>query len=458
MAKKTDYQHEPEDSSQVSFPAFVVEGEKPRGPIEKLLSLFADVRAGEGLAVLILTINVFMLLSAYYLLKTAREPLILTQGGASVKAYSSAGQAALLIVLIPLYSLVASRFNRLKLIVGLSLFFASHLLVFQALGGAGLRIGVAFFIWVGVFNVFVISQFWAFANDIYTEAQGKRLFPMIGVGAAIGALVGAQAAVWLIKNFHFTAYSLMGSAAAVLLICASLTYVVHRLEARRGEQVMNKHAEDPIEGDNGFKLVLQSRYLRLVALLIVILNLVNTTGEFILSSFALQEATRQFAGDKEAISKFIGVFYGDYLTIVNLVALLIQTFAVSRIFNYVSVRGALFVLPSIALLNYSFIALAPILGVVRGAKILENAIDYSLQNTVRHALFLPTTRAEKYKAKAAVDTFFMRFGDVLQGGIVKIGGELHISLAGFAWFNVAMTLIWLWIASRLRAEHRRMNF
>ena len=103
-------------------------------------------------------------------------------------------------------------------------------------------------------------------------------------------------------------------------------------------------------------------------------------------------------------------------------------------------------------------AVAPALAIVRGAKTLENATDYSLQNTVRQALFLPTTREEKYKAKAAIDTFFMRSGDVLQAGIVRLGAQLHFSLTGFAWVNVGLTLVWLYIVSRLSREHRRMGF
>jgi AAA family ATP:ADP antiporter len=81
-----------------------------------------------------------------------------------------------------------------------------------------------------------------------------------------------------------------------------------------------------------------------------------------------------------------------------------------------------------------------------------------LQNTVRQALFLPTSRVEKYKAKAAIDTFFTRFGDVLQAGLVKIGGELSIGLTGFAWINVALTVVWLWVASALSRQHRKMGF
>src|SRR5262249_28374026 len=146
MTERPEYQTHPELHTQTSFPSFQVVGEQPRSALERFLSLFADVRAGEGLGALLLMINVFLLLGAYYLLKTAREPLILTEGGAAVKSYSAAGQAVLLMILVPLYGIVGSRVNRLKLITGLMLFFALHLVTFQILGSAGAQIGVAYYI------------------------------------------------------------------------------------------------------------------------------------------------------------------------------------------------------------------------------------------------------------------------------------------------------------------------
>jgi AAA family ATP:ADP antiporter len=444
--------------SGVSFPSFKTIGEKPKGPLEKFLSLFADVRAGEGLGALILMVNVFLLLAAYYLLKTAREPMVLTEGGATVKAYSSAGQAALLMILVPLYGLVGTRVKRIVLVMGLTLFFASHLLVFQAVGATGSQIGVAFYIWVGIFNVFVISQFWAFANDLYTESQGKRLFPMIGVGASVGAFAGAQIATVLFKQLKLTPYALMGLAAGALVVCATLTWVANRTEVRREDQVMAQHADEPLGKEGGFSLIFHDRYLLLIACLIVLLNLVNTTGEFLLSTLVENAAVQQFAGNKAAMQAFIGGFYGDYFRWVNLLGIVFQTLLVSRVFRLIGVRGALFVLPSIALVSYSILAVAPLLTLVRLVKTLENSTDYSLQNTVRQALFLPTSREAKYKAKAAIDSFFHRFGDVLQSGVVKVGNELSIGFTGFAWLNVGLTVVWLWIASRLYREHRRMGF
>ena len=443
--------------STASFPVFRTNGDKPKGPVENILSIFADVRAGEGAGALLLMVNVFLLLGAYYLLKTAREPLILTEGGAAVKAYSAAGQAIVLMILVPLYGLIGTRVKRLTLVSGLSLFFATHLVVFRILGAFGVHIGVAYYIWVGVFNLFVVSQFWAFANDLYTESQGKRLFPMIGVGASVGALAGSQAATSLFKDFHITPYVLMSLGCAILLITTLLTRLANRIETRRAGQSKGAQEHETLGAQDGFALIFRDRYLLLIAGLIVVLNVVNTTGEFLLSSVVEQEAIRQFAGNKAAMQGFIGAFYGDYFRWVNLLGIVFQALLVSRIFNKIGVRGAVFVLPCIALASYSVLALAPILAVVRGVKTLENATDYSLQNTIRAALFLPTSREAKYKAKAAIDTFFTRFGDVLQAGVVKVGLSLSASLAVFAWFNAALTIVWLWIAFRLYQYNRRVG-
>jgi AAA family ATP:ADP antiporter len=135
----------------------------------------------------------------------------------------------------------------------------------------------------------------------------------------------------------------------------------------------------------------------------------------------------------------------------------LQTLVTSRIFRLIGVRGALFVLPTLALISYTVLALLPVLAVVRWTKILENSTDYSIMNTVRHALWLPISREAKYKAKAAIDTFCMRGGDVLQAGIVFIGSSLGAGIAGFSWLNVGLTIVWLLAGSRIYIKHRMLQ-
>jgi AAA family ATP:ADP antiporter len=448
----------PELQSLQSFPLFRTLGEKPKSRLEKFLSLFADVRAGEGLSVVLLTLNTFLLLAGYYLVKTAREPLILTQGGAEVKAYSSAGQALVLLALIPLYGWVSSHLNRVKLIAGLSLFFAANLVVFALLGAAGVHIAVFFYIWVGIFSVFSVSQIWAFANDLYTEGQGKRLFALIGAGSSVGAIAGSAFASVLFKQYGFTAYSLMLLCAAALLVTMVLIVVVNRREGRYGEAQVRQEGEAPLGPEGGFQLILRDRYLLWIALLIVLLNIVNTSGEYLLDKLLTLESVKRFGEDAASLAerqRFIGGFKGEFFSVVNLVGALLQTFFVSRLFRFAGVRGALFVLPCIALVSYSIFAVAPVLLVVRIVKTFENASDYSIQNTVRQALWLPTSREAKYKAKAAVDSFFTRFGDVLAAGVIYAATAIQATLPVIGALNIALTALWLYVASRIAREHRR---
>src|SRR6202167_3605181 len=144
-----------------------------KGPLERLVSVISDVRPGESQGALLLTLDLALLLGAYYLLKTVRESLILAESGAEVKAYSSAAQAIILLGVVPLYGWIATHLNRNRLLRWTTLFFASNLLIFYFVGKAGTRIGVVYYIWVGIFNVFIVAQLWDFAADLFTEDQGK---------------------------------------------------------------------------------------------------------------------------------------------------------------------------------------------------------------------------------------------------------------------------------------------
>jgi AAA family ATP:ADP antiporter len=166
------------------------------------------------------------------------------------------------------------------------------------------------------------------------------------------------------------------------------------------------------------------------------------------------ENSANTVGAIEARQQFVTIFFSTFDARVSLLGLLLQLFVTSRALKHWGVRGSLFILPVIALANYSIIAVAPVLAVIRLGKILENSTDYSIQNTLRHALFLPTSREAKYKAKSVIDTFCTRFGDVLQAAVVFGGTAIGLGVWGFAWLNVALTLVWLAVAVQITREHR----
>jgi AAA family ATP:ADP antiporter len=436
-----------------------------KNPLEWILSLFTEVRPGEGFSAVLLCLDVFLILTAYYIIKPVREALILAGGGAEIKSYMAAGQAVLLLGAVPLYALLASRFPRRRLINVVTFFFVGCLGAFYLLAQMQVSLfwlGIAFFLWVGIFNLMVVAQFWSFANDLYTPEAGKRLFVIVAFGASAGAVLGSFVAGRLIEPVGI--YQLLLVAGVLLLVSLILTNVVDSRSKRMSvspEVTPTVEADRPMPKGGAFRLVLKSRYLLLIALLMLFLNWVNTTGEYILGRTVTDAAAKALAAgttDGLSMGEYIGKFYADFFTIVNLVGLLMQIFVVSRILKYLGVRVALLVLPVIALGGYFIIAFYPILAAVRWAKTAENATDYSLQNTVRQVLFLPTSREEKYKAKQAIDTFFWRAGDVLSAVLVAVGTTwLAFQTKHFAIFNIALVFVWIALALLIGRQHRRLT-
>jgi len=428
-------------------------------PIERVLAVFSRVRPGEGVAVVLLLVDLFLILTAYYLLKVVREPLILLGGGAEVKSYAAAGQAALLVVLVPAYGMLASRVARMTLVDSVMLVFAASFVAFAILLELDAPIGVPFFLWLGIFNMLVIAQFWSLANELFSEAQGKRLFPIIAFGGTIGAIVGAWLAEQLIGGFGIPVIMLIS--AGLLVACVLLTSLGTRVARRMpaGEDETETEPERdttrPLDKTGAFKLVATQRYLRMIAIMIVLYNVVNTLGEYILGSIVTENATAAAGGDVERAKLLVGEFYGGFFTWVNAIAAILQALVVSRVVKYLGVRVALLLVPAVALGSYALLAAAPILAWVRAAKIAENSLDYSLHNTVRQMLWLPTTPEVKYKAKAAIDTFFVRAGDVIAAGIVAIGGVLALSTRGFAVVNIAMVGAWIGFVVIVGRLHER---
>ncbi|MBM2805083.1 MAG: carrier protein [Deltaproteobacteria bacterium] len=437
--------------------------------IDRLLRLFSDVRAGEGFTALLLMGNLFLLLTSYLIIKVVREALILGEGGAVVKSYAAAGQALLLLVIVPIYSVVASRVRRIQLINGVTSFCILVFFLFYLFGRLGFALGVPFFLWVGIFNLFVVAQFWSFANDLYSEEQGKRLFPIIAFGGGLGAILGPKMASMLFQSLGGAGLMLL--AGAILFLCIIMANWIHR-RVTIG-QAAAKAASLPLNNQGAFQLVVGQRYFLLIAGLMVILNLVNTTGEYILGQKVTEEAQRFAAVETVAApsdgqttppkaaaelkaKQYIASFYGDFLALVSLLSALAQLFLVSRILKFFGVPASLFFMPLIVFGSYSLVAIAPVLASIRLAKVLENSTDYSLQNTVRQALFLPTSREAKYKAKAAIDTFFVRIGDLLSTGLVFLSVQLSLTSRTLSIINLSLVVLWLLLITQIGPSYKAL--
>jgi AAA family ATP:ADP antiporter len=440
--------------------------------IFRLLRICTKIDTCEVPVAFLLTLNIFFLFVAYYIIKPVRDALILVGKGAEMKSYLAGGQVILLIFVVELYCRLASKIPRHKLIARTTFFFMSHLVVFYVLALAKVPIGILgiiFFIWVGIFSLLVVAQFWAFANDIYTHDEGKRLFPIIAFGATFGAFSGSKIAGWIVTPLGV--YQMLLLAAGILGFCVLLSLVVHEIEVKRTWEKLVKVSsycklEDllhmqPLKKGGAFNLVLKKHYFFYIALLILIINFVNTNGEYILAKIVTQRAAEAFQSGTTGgldMTQWIGKFYADFNLAVSFLSMLIQLFLVSRIFKWVGIKGALFFLPIIALGGYMFISFGASLLLVKWVKIIENSTDYSLMNTTRHALFLITSREAKYKALTAVGTFFWRFGDVFSALLVFLGTTYFaFNVESFAKFNVAMVGIWVAFCLLVMREHKRLS-
>ena len=269
-------------------------------PLERLLGVFTEVRRGEGATALLMFVNVFLILCAYYFIKPLREGWIAVSdiqalSKMEVKAYSSFAQGLLLIAVVRSYSRLADRVQRSVLISRATLFCMSNLVIFWILQPDFFirnlpATGVAFYLWVGMFGVFVVAQFWAFAADLYEKEQGERLIPLIAIGATAGAAMGSAITDLLVGSGIVDIEYLLLAALVPLAFSIALTRVVDRRGPGGEGTVESAPPAPPVEeaaGESAFSLIFGNRLLMAVAVVTMLLNWVNTNaGESALSRCA----------------------------------------------------------------------------------------------------------------------------------------------------------------------------
>jgi AAA family ATP:ADP antiporter len=442
-----------------------------RSLLERSLSIVAEVRPGEGLTALLLGASLFLLLMAYYIIKPVREALILQHpAGAEYKSWLGAAIAILLLLVVPIYGALADRLPRNRLVSGVTLFFASHLVLFylaSQIGGLreSLALSLIFFVWVGIFNMMLVAQLWAFANDVYTEEQGKRLFVIVGLGASFGAIAGGAVKAALASVFDI--FQLLLVSALALVGVALMAQLVHRRES--GQRATRSAPSSPPvvpslaprpPTTGAFAMVLRDRYLSLIAAFSLVFTFVNTNGEYMLGKLIKAEASQAIASGAllpGALLSFIDAKYNSFFAWTNTLSFLLQFLVVSRLVQRAGISRAFFIFPVVALFDGLSVAVAPVLAVIFVGKIAENSTDYSLNNTLRQMLWLPTTREMKYKAKQAIDTFFIRMGDVASGTwVVLAASVLGLQVRGFAITNGVLVVLWLWIGWGIVKVHREL--
>jgi len=397
--------------------------------IRQLLSqVWEDMGSLEGKVTLRFAIRLFVILLAYYLMKPVREELVLTGGSAVIRSYALATQSALLLLLVPLYSYLIRNLHGDKLFKIVTMFLAGNIALFYILGSSGMAIGVAFFIWLGIFSVVQISQFWTMVSDYHCVDKGKRLTSYIAIGGSLGAMFGAM--------FAKTMYHQIG-AYGLMLVAIGMLLVAVLIPGEKGAK-RSDHEDDDGESIKhllgGLKRVMEVPYLRWIAASVVLLNLINSTGEFVLADFV----TAEKHGEE------IGEFYSTFYLYVNIATLVLQAFVVRPLYKVIGVGGALISLAAINLFMYLSVLAFPVLAWFAIVKMADNSIDYSVANTTKQILFLPLDRFTRYEGMLAINTFFTRFGDLIQGGVIFVViSMLALPTMVLVGTNIAFCLLWL---------------
>ena len=465
-------------------PIMAAPAKTPRGlsATERVLRIFTDIRPGEGQVALLLFADVFLILCSYYFVKPLREGWISVSSITSlskmeVKAYSSFGQSALLLPVVWYYGRLADRYRRSDLILRASLFCIVNMAIFwviqpeffiENLPGTG----IAFYLWVGMFGVFVVAQFWAFAADVYTDEQGRRLIPLVAIGATAGAAMGSWITdVFVSRKIIPTEYLLIVAMVPLALSILLTRWVDGRTSSggrsEPAKRVKEGGGKQKVEkGRGALGLVFRTPFLLAVGGITLLLSWVNTNGENLLFSVvqgALEKvATSQGVSGESAILEFTRdgttAFYGNFFFWVNICALFLQAVVASRLLKYGGFGMTLLMLPVIALISYSTMWVLPVLAVVKAMKVAENATDYSINNTARHVLWLPVSAEMKYKGKPAIDSLFVRVGDGLAALTVLVGVQfLEVETRTFFGFNVLLVLAWIALSVIVVRMHREYS-
>lgn len=368
------------------------------------------LRPGEGRALLWAAGYFFCLLLSLYLLRPVREAMGIARG-ADKLPWLMTTTLVVMLVANPLYAALVSRLPRRRFIPLVAHFFAANLLLFAGLffglpGHGGSLLGYAFYVWLSVFNLFVVSVFWSLMADVFTEDQGKRLFGMISLGGTLGAVVGAAVTEGVNSGrwgFKVDTAGLMLLAALGLelaVFCMLRLAALFQLSAGAGQQAR----EPGPDFKAGLRAIAGSRYLQLICAYMLLFTVTSTflylmQGDIVAGSFASHaERTAAFARL-------------DLWT--NGLTLGVQLLLTSRLLRAIGVSGVLLVLPLLTLAGFGALALWPGFAVLALVQVTRRGLHYAVDRPAREILYIPLGPEERYKSKAFIDTFVFRGGDFL---------------------------------------------
>jgi AAA family ATP:ADP antiporter len=449
-----------------------------------LIGRAVDVRKGEAPALLWSSAYFLLILTSYYILRPIRDDMG-AAGGVENLAWLFTGTLVGMMLIHPLFTSLVARYPRQKFVPLIYRFFILNLVIFYLVFRAGnaaqtVWAGRVFFIWVSVFNLFVVSVFWSFMTDVYRPDQSKRLFGVLAVGGTIGAILGASITSVFVEQLGRV--NLLLVSALFLEVACRAAGRLDREEARlaavnaadrdaanlalhpsladtmSGRPTQPAPAGDGNQGRevigggvlDGIRDVLRSRYLLGIAGLMLFFTISST-----FLYFQQAEITRQvFGADSAGRTRF----FANIDLIVNVLTLLTQLFITGRLMKWLGVGASLAFLPLISVFGFGVLAVAPVLTALVVLQVLRRAGNFAIQRPAREVLYTVLARTDKYKSKNFNDTFVYRVGDQIGAwSFAFIMAKLGLGIAGVSLTMVPFSAVWLFLALWLGWQYRAIR-
>jgi AAA family ATP:ADP antiporter len=413
-----------------------------------------NIRRDELPLSLLMFFYFFLVITSFWVLKPIKKTLFIgfykQQGFDLLSWHLNASQAELLakvlnmvmaFLAVTVFTYLARRFRRQQLTFIFSAFFMVCYVIYSKLVNDPGDLTVwTFYLFGDLFSTLMVVTFFAFLNDSVTPDKAKRLYGLIGAGGVIGGAFGSLVVrVWIKQVSMATWLWITFGIAAVIIVIAKFAGRLVAQNPPRIQKVPEEVRMDKPAGNpaiEGAKLVFQSRYLLAIVGIVGLYEIVSTVMDFQFT------ATVEHFVSKEELGQHFSTIY----TITNFVAMFVQLFLTSVVMSRFGVKTALLVLPTAIILGSAGFLALPILWVGSFLNTADNAFNYSINQSAKEALYVPTTRDEKYKAKAFIDMFVMRFAKALAVGVtlaITITFSEFSSIRRLSIFTLAIVVVWL---------------
>ncbi len=394
----------------------------------------------------------FCVLSSYYILRPVRDAMAVSSGPATIP-YLFMGTFVVMMLATPIFGWVVSRFPRRIFLPWVYAFFASHLLIFWVIFsilGANVQeqiwLGRIFFVWLSVFNLFVVSVFWSFMADIYTREEGRRLFGLITAGGSLGALLGGAVTSLVVVHVGFK--NLLPLAALILLTAIFCIRQLRQwvLDEHENDLATTVESERALGGSalSGVLHVMKSPYFMCIALTSVLASLLGTA----LYMFVADLIQTSIPNPDERTR-----FFSNMNIAQNFFALFAQMFLVKQVVERFGIGVALALMPVVSVAGFILLALDPVLIVAAVLTVVRRALGFGFTKPSTDMLYSVVSPEDKYKTKNFIDTAVYRGGDVVGTWSVKL--MMGLGVAGVSVVMLPFAILWVFTAVWMGREYRR---